>query len=192
MSRNYDFVSLWHPDEYPLCEGQIVSSSVCESLRVTLKPTLSNSMSPLECAACRQSVRRWRVFGGPLARFNLCGDKLPEIAKQAARDAKLPSRCQNPFQSIIVRAVELVFACDEALANRRSLSPVGTSLRRRQSLAMLRELPPPVRRVGCSTSVTKSARTAPSPSARLCRPFTKPTHHRGRSAHGCKPRNPST
>ena len=40
---------------------------------------------------------------------------LPETAASAARAAGLDGTCDNPFRSIIVRAVELVFACDEAL-----------------------------------------------------------------------------
>ena len=36
-------------------------------------------------------------------------------AEQAAREAGLGSSCRNPFQSIVVRAVELVQAADEAL-----------------------------------------------------------------------------
>ena len=52
---------------------------------------------------------------GPLARFNLNFDKLPDVAQQAARDCGLKVPCRNPFRSIVVRAVELVFACHEAL-----------------------------------------------------------------------------
>jgi coenzyme F420-reducing hydrogenase alpha subunit len=52
---------------------------------------------------------------GPLARFNLNFSRLPEIAQQAARDCGLAPPCRNPFRSIVVRAVELVFACHEAL-----------------------------------------------------------------------------
>jgi coenzyme F420-reducing hydrogenase alpha subunit len=52
---------------------------------------------------------------GPLARFNLNFEKLPAIAQQAAMDARLSRPCCNPFQSIVVRAVEMVFACAEAL-----------------------------------------------------------------------------
>jgi coenzyme F420-reducing hydrogenase alpha subunit len=40
---------------------------------------------------------------------------VPRVAADAARDAGLGAACTNPFQSIVVRAVELVFACDEAL-----------------------------------------------------------------------------
>jgi coenzyme F420-reducing hydrogenase alpha subunit len=52
---------------------------------------------------------------GPLARFNLNFDKLPEVARNAANEAGLMPPVKNPFRSIIVRAVELVFACAEAL-----------------------------------------------------------------------------
>jgi coenzyme F420-reducing hydrogenase alpha subunit len=52
---------------------------------------------------------------GPLARYSLNFDKLSPLAQQAARDAGLGPVCRNPFKSIIVRAVETVYACDEAL-----------------------------------------------------------------------------
>jgi len=52
---------------------------------------------------------------GPLARYSLNFDRLPEIAKDAARSAGLGPTCRNPFKSIIVRSVETVFAIDEAL-----------------------------------------------------------------------------
>jgi coenzyme F420-reducing hydrogenase alpha subunit len=53
---------------------------------------------------------------GPLARFNLNHDRLTAIARQAAADAGLVPPCRNPFRGIVVRAVEMVFACDEALS----------------------------------------------------------------------------
>jgi sulfhydrogenase subunit alpha len=37
------------------------------------------------------------------------------LAQETARASGLGSVCRNPFQSIIVRSVELVYACDEAL-----------------------------------------------------------------------------
>jgi sulfhydrogenase subunit alpha len=52
---------------------------------------------------------------GPLARYTLCSDQLSAIAQEAARFAGLDATCRNPFRSIIVRAVELVYAFDEAL-----------------------------------------------------------------------------
>ena len=50
-----------------------------------------------------------------MARYSLNFDRLPPLVQQAARDANLSTVCRNPFQSIVVRAVEVVYAVDEAL-----------------------------------------------------------------------------
>jgi sulfhydrogenase subunit alpha len=52
---------------------------------------------------------------GPLARYGLSHALLPPTAKRAASDAGLGPVCRNPYQSIVVRAVEVVAACEEAL-----------------------------------------------------------------------------
>jgi coenzyme F420-reducing hydrogenase alpha subunit len=59
---------------------------------------------------------RGTYLTGPLARYALASGALRPLAREAAREAGLGSVCRNPFQSIVVRAVELVQACDEALA----------------------------------------------------------------------------
>lgn len=53
---------------------------------------------------------------GPLARYTLNSDRLSGVAREAARGAGLGESCRNPFRSIVVRAVEIVEACHEALA----------------------------------------------------------------------------
>jgi coenzyme F420-reducing hydrogenase alpha subunit len=52
---------------------------------------------------------------GPLARFSLGFDRLSPLAREAAREAGLEPPCRDPFRSIVVRSVELVHACDDAL-----------------------------------------------------------------------------
>ena len=52
---------------------------------------------------------------GPLARYTLNRESLSPLAQEAARDAGLDELCRDPFRSIVVRSVELVYACDEAL-----------------------------------------------------------------------------
>ena len=52
---------------------------------------------------------------GPLARFSLQADHLSPLAREAAREAGLEQSCRNPFQSIVVRSIEIVHACEEAL-----------------------------------------------------------------------------
>ncbi len=52
---------------------------------------------------------------GPIARYNLNFDRLSPLAQETARAAGLGPVCRNPFRSIIVRSIEMVYACDEAL-----------------------------------------------------------------------------
>ena len=52
---------------------------------------------------------------GPLARYNLNYDKFPDLVKNLAKEVGLGPKCRNPFKSIIVRALETVFAVDEAV-----------------------------------------------------------------------------
>jgi len=52
---------------------------------------------------------------GPLARFSLGADRLSPLAADAARESGLEASRRNPFRSIVVRSVEIVYACDEAL-----------------------------------------------------------------------------
>ncbi|MEX1134623.1 MAG: nickel-dependent hydrogenase large subunit, partial [Acidimicrobiia bacterium] len=51
----------------------------------------------------------------PMARYSLNYEQLTPVARKAAEEAGLGSRCNNPFRSIVVRAVEIAFACEEAL-----------------------------------------------------------------------------
>ena len=52
---------------------------------------------------------------GPMARYTLNHDALSPLARQAASAAGLGRECRNPFRSILVRAVETVYAVEEAL-----------------------------------------------------------------------------
>jgi len=56
-----------------------------------------------------------RHLTGPLARYTLNHDTLSPLAREAATAAGLGSECRNPFRSIVVRAVEVVYAVEEAL-----------------------------------------------------------------------------
>jgi coenzyme F420-reducing hydrogenase alpha subunit len=54
-------------------------------------------------------------FLGPMARYSLNSSQLSEVAREAAENAGLGETCRNPFKSIVVRAVEILYAFDEAL-----------------------------------------------------------------------------
>ncbi len=56
-----------------------------------------------------------RYLTGPLARYALNRHRLSPLAREAARSGGLGGVCRNPFRSIVVRAVEVVHAVEEAL-----------------------------------------------------------------------------
>jgi coenzyme F420-reducing hydrogenase alpha subunit len=112
---DYEFVSLSHPSEYPFNEGRLISSKgldidVAEYEDVFLEQHVKHSN-----ALHSVLKERGSYLVGPLARFNLNYEKLPEVAQRTARECGLEPGCRNPFRGIIARAVELVFACHEAL-----------------------------------------------------------------------------
>jgi coenzyme F420-reducing hydrogenase alpha subunit len=115
FEQDYEFVSLSHPDEYPFNEGRIVSSrgldiDVSEFEEHFVEQHVKHS-NALHC----QLRERGSYMVGPLARLNLNFAKLPEIARQAAEEAGVAPPCRNPFKGIVARAVELIFACHEAI-----------------------------------------------------------------------------
>jgi sulfhydrogenase subunit alpha len=115
FDRDYEFVCLSHPDEYPYNEGRIVSSRGLDiPVQAFHEHFSEDHVAHSTALHCRLKARgHYKV--GPLARFSLNYDKLSPLAKQAAVDAGLGRTCNNPFKSILVRAVEVVYAVDEAL-----------------------------------------------------------------------------
>jgi coenzyme F420-reducing hydrogenase alpha subunit len=113
--RDYEFVSLSHPDEYPFNEGKIVSSRGLEIAPQDYPAHFEEIHVPHSTALQARIKARGNYFLGPMARYALNFEKLPEVAKEAARAAGLGTVCRNPYQSIIVRSVEIVFAFEEAL-----------------------------------------------------------------------------
>jgi len=115
FEQDYEFVALRHPDEYAITEGRLVSN---KGLDIAISEFEEHSVEehiPYSNALHSRLKERGAYFVGPLARYNVNFDKLPPIAQQVARDVGLGPVCLNPFKSIIVRMVETVFACDEAI-----------------------------------------------------------------------------
>jgi coenzyme F420-reducing hydrogenase alpha subunit len=123
FEQDYEFVALSHPDEYPFNEGRIISN---KGLDIDVQDYDANFVEEhVQWSNALHSTIKGRgtYFCGPMARFNLNFAKLRPIAKQAAAEAGLSGACRNPFRSIIVRAIEVLHACDEALAIIKSYEP---------------------------------------------------------------------
>jgi sulfhydrogenase subunit alpha len=123
VEGDYRFVSLRQPGAYPIERGRVVSSDGLD-----LSPAQFADLVVEEHVE-RSTALHARLGGtdpyltGPLARYALNSDVLPDVAREAARAAGLGASCSNPFRSIVVRSVELVFACAEALRLVASYDP---------------------------------------------------------------------
>ncbi len=113
--RDYDFVALRHPDEYPFNEGRIVSNRGLDIPAAEYDAHFEESHVERSTALHSHFRGGGAYLVGPLARYSLNFDRLSPLAQQAAREAGLGPRCTNPYRSIVVRAVEVLYACDEAL-----------------------------------------------------------------------------
>lgn len=113
--RDYELVALRHRDEYPLNEGRVVSSRGLDISVDEYDDHFEEFQVERSTALHSRLVERGAYLVGPLARYSLNFDRLSPLAQAAAREAGLARTCTNPYRSIVVRAVEIVYACDEAL-----------------------------------------------------------------------------
>ena len=113
--RDYEFVSLTHPSLYPIIEGRLASS---RGLDIAVREYEDHFVEEhvARSTALHSHIKgRGSYLVGPLARYALNFARLSPLAQKTAAEAGLSEVCRNPFQSIVVRAVEIVYACEEAL-----------------------------------------------------------------------------
>jgi coenzyme F420-reducing hydrogenase alpha subunit len=115
FEQDYEFVALRHPDEYPFNEGHVASNKGLDIPVRDYENHFFEEHMPYSSTLHSVYKDHGPYFVGPLARYNLNFDRLTPLAQKAARSAGLASECRNPFKSIIVRSVETVYACEEAL-----------------------------------------------------------------------------
>jgi coenzyme F420-reducing hydrogenase alpha subunit len=113
--RDYTFVALRHPAEYPFNEGRIVSNRGLDIPVEDYDAHFSEYQLDRSTALYARMDDGGPYLVGPLARYSLNFDCLSPEVQAAARDAGLGPVCANPYQSIVVRAVEVLHACEEAL-----------------------------------------------------------------------------
>ncbi len=115
VQEDYQFVALRHPEEYPMNQGRVVSSSGLDLPVERFEEAFQEQQVPWSNALQSRSKEGGTYLVGPLARFALNRDRLTPRAAELAKELKVPSPVLNPFQAILVRALEVVVACEEAL-----------------------------------------------------------------------------
>jgi len=115
FEQDYEFVALSHPDEYAIVDGRIISNRGLDIAAQEWGDVFEERHVEWSNALHTVIKERGAFMTGPNARYSLGFEKLYPVAQQAARKAGLAETCSNPFKSIIVRSVEMVHACEEAL-----------------------------------------------------------------------------
>jgi coenzyme F420-reducing hydrogenase alpha subunit len=116
FEEDYEFVAVRHPELYGVEDGDVVSNK-----GVNIKPAQYEEVFEevhVPYAHALQSVKkpkRTSYFVGPLARYALNHDRLTPKAAKIAKEIGLGPVVNNPYKGMMVRAVELVMACEEAI-----------------------------------------------------------------------------
>lgn len=123
FERDYVFVALSHPDEYPFNEGRIASTGGLD-IAVSDYEKHFEEEHAAHSTALRSRIKGGGAYmTGPMARYNINFEKLSPLARETARSAGLGAYIKNPYKSIAVRAVEILHAIDEALRIIDGLEP---------------------------------------------------------------------
>ena len=115
FEQDYELVSLSHPDEYPMNHGRLISNRGLDIAVPDYEDHFEEEHVRHTNALHSIHKGHGSYFVGPLARYSLNYEKLTPRAQAAAKAAGLGKDCRNPFKSIIVRSVEILYACEEAL-----------------------------------------------------------------------------
>ncbi|HET8975812.1 MAG TPA: Ni/Fe hydrogenase subunit alpha [Solirubrobacterales bacterium] len=115
FEQDYEFVALRHPERYAIEGGRLVSGSGLDIGPGEYEEHFTESHIEHSTALHSRMRDGGTYFLGPMARYSLNSEQLSPLAREAAERAALGPDCRNPFKSIIVRAVETLYALDEAL-----------------------------------------------------------------------------
>ena len=110
-----ELVALGQPGEYAIERGRIHSAGGLDLAPAEYEEHFEELHVERSNALQSQLRGGGTYLCGPLARYTLGSAELTPLARQAAAETGLGAECRDPFRSIVVRSVELVYACDEAL-----------------------------------------------------------------------------
>lgn len=115
FTQDYTFVSLSHPDEYPMNEGRLVSNRGLDCALSAFGMHFREKHVAHSNALQAEMIAGGSYFVGPMARYSQHFDKLHPVVREVANRVGMSPSCTNPFKSIVVRALEVLYAVEEAL-----------------------------------------------------------------------------
>ncbi|WP_225731364.1 MULTISPECIES: Ni/Fe hydrogenase subunit alpha [unclassified Nocardia] len=114
LELEHDLLAAAAPDRYAIENGIVHTSTGLSFPPQEFAAHVVERQVPHSTALHAELDGR-RYLTGPLARYTLNYEQLSPLAKEMAAQAGLGTVCRNPFRSILVRAVEVVYAVEEAL-----------------------------------------------------------------------------
>ena len=115
LEHDYEFVALRHERDYPMNEGRLVSNRGLDLAMDQFPEQFEEYQVPYSNALQCRRQGGGAYFVGPLARWNINADRAtPEVA-ELARETGIAWPCKNPYVGIVVRALETVYAVEEAI-----------------------------------------------------------------------------
>ncbi|MFF0533336.1 Ni/Fe hydrogenase subunit alpha [Nocardia amikacinitolerans] len=102
------------PDRYAIANGAVHTSTGLRFPANEFTDHVREHQVP-HSTALHAVLDGARYLTGPLARYTLNYRQLSPTARQVAAEIGLGAECRNPYRSILVRAVEVVYAIEEAL-----------------------------------------------------------------------------
>ena len=114
VNLEHELLALHDPDRYAIESGQVASAGGLAFPAAEFSRHVAEHQVP-HSTALHATLDGQRYLTGPLARYTISSAQLSPLARQVAAEAGLGATCRNPFRSIVVRAVETVYAVEEAL-----------------------------------------------------------------------------
>lgn len=108
-------VALHHPDEYPMNEGRIVTSSGLDIDISEYQAHFREHHAP-HSTALHSLLHGEPYLVGPLARLNLNHAQIPDHMLKLCAPHHIQFPSQNMFHSIVARAIEILYALEEAIS----------------------------------------------------------------------------
>jgi coenzyme F420-reducing hydrogenase alpha subunit len=115
FSHDHELLALVAPGRYAIESGTVATSGGLAFAPRQFEDHVIEEQVPHSTALHARLAGRGRYLVGPAARYTLNRQWLSPLALEAAAVAGLGADCRNPYRSILVRAVETVYAVDEAI-----------------------------------------------------------------------------
>jgi sulfhydrogenase subunit alpha len=125
--QDLELVALRHPDEYPMNEGQIVSSHGLQLDPDAFESAFEESQVPHSTALHCRIRGRGPYLVGPLARLLLNRDRLAPAAAAAFAAVADRFATPDPAASVFARGIEVIQAFEDALRVIRGSAPAAAA-----------------------------------------------------------------